>query len=124
MTPAPVTATVTAKPDARGDTLARASERVHESPNSPARPALDALIEDVGQVRADVRPAFNEFTGSVEAMARDSARRVGEQAIGLQEASAAFVRTRPLQSLMLAAGLGASLMLLLRLLARASASER
>jgi hypothetical protein len=67
---------------------------------------------------------LNEFTGSVEAMARDSARRMGEQALGLQEAGAAFVRTRPLQSLMLAAGLGASLVLVLRLLSRASAGGR
>lgn len=120
----PINVPATPKSDARGDAVARAGERSLEHAAQSAKPALDALIEDVGQVRADVRPALNEFGTHLEDLARSSARRLGEQAGSLRDRSATLVRNRPLQSMLIAAGVGAGLVLVLRLFARAAAGGR
>jgi len=100
------------------------SGRSHEPAGSAGSPARSALAEDIRQVRADVQPAVAEFVGQVEHRARDSVQRVGEQARGLRDEGADYIRRRPVQSLLLAVGVGAALMLGLRLLGRASAHAR
>jgi ElaB/YqjD/DUF883 family membrane-anchored ribosome-binding protein len=65
-----------------------------------------------------------EFVGQVQHRARESAQRVGEQARGLRDDGAEYVRRRPVQSLLIAAGVGAALMLSLRLLGRIASHAR
>jgi ElaB/YqjD/DUF883 family membrane-anchored ribosome-binding protein len=108
-----------AKPDVPGGSM-----RSHEAAGSVSSPARSTLTEDIRQVRADLQPAVAEFVGQVEHRARDSAQRVGEQARGLRDDGAEYIRRRPLQSLLIAAGVGAALMLSLRLLGRIAASAR
>jgi ElaB/YqjD/DUF883 family membrane-anchored ribosome-binding protein len=108
-----------AKPDVPDGSL-----RSHESAGSVGSPARSTLAEDVRHVRADVQPAVAEFVGQVQHRARESAQRVGEQARGLRDDGAEYVRRRPVQSLLIAAGVGAALMLSLRLLGRIAAHAR
>jgi ElaB/YqjD/DUF883 family membrane-anchored ribosome-binding protein len=107
-----------------GETLRQATaQAAAQARSQPAEraptPSLDALGRSVAQVRAQAGPAMHELAQSAEHVARDSAVAVRERAVRLGDAGAGYVREHPMQSVLIAAGAGAALALLLRALARA-----
>ncbi len=107
------------KTENRNEPVGVSAERGSDRSRGAASPAMDALVDDLSQARADVGPALTEVVGRVEHLARDSAHRAGEQARELRDDSAEYVRSRPLQSLLMAACVGAGIAITLRLLGRA-----
>jgi ElaB/YqjD/DUF883 family membrane-anchored ribosome-binding protein len=81
-------------------------------------PSIDAMARSVKQMRAQAGPAMHELAQGAEHLAHDSAAAVRRRAAALGESSAGYVREHPLQSLLIAAGAGAALAFVLRLLAR------
>lgn len=83
-------------------------------------PSIDAMARSLEQMRAQAGPAMHELAQSAEHLAHDGADAVRRRAARLGESSAGYVREHPLQSLLMAAGAGAALALVLRLMARPS----
>jgi ElaB/YqjD/DUF883 family membrane-anchored ribosome-binding protein len=98
--------------------------------NSPTHPIADsahALMDATTSAAANAlqvanrasRESLQAFTDSAGQLAQDSAAAMRERALRLRDSSAGYVRERPLQAMLIAAGTGAALALLLRLLVRA-----
>lgn len=102
------------------DTAAHGAKRVVDGVDHAARPSIDAMASGVDQLRANAVPALHELAVGAEDLARSGALAVRERALHLREASAGYVRGHPLQSVLIAAGAGAALVLLARLLSHRS----
>jgi ElaB/YqjD/DUF883 family membrane-anchored ribosome-binding protein len=87
-------------------------------------PAIDALASTVGQMRDNAAPALHELAAGAEDLARHGARAMRERAQHMREASAGYVRSHPLQTVLIAVGVGAALALLVRMMTRHSGSSR
>jgi ElaB/YqjD/DUF883 family membrane-anchored ribosome-binding protein len=70
------------------------------------------------QATAQAGPVLHELASSAQHLAHGSTVAVRERATRLGDAGAAYVRDHPMQSVLIAAGAGAALVLVLRTLAR------
>lgn len=96
-----------------GQNVSKAADGAdHRSVQAP----IDAVASGVGQVRANAMPALQELAVGAGHMARDGAYAVRERALRLRAVSSDYVRGHPLQTVMIAAGVGAALALLLSML--------
>lgn len=89
-----------------------------------AHPALDAIASGVGQVRSHAGPALQELASEAGQLARSGASTVREQALIARDASAGYVRGHPLQTVLMAAGVGAAIVLLVRMLSHRGGASR
>ena len=92
----------------------RASESVSNAASDlmdGARPAVQALRHGAHEVRVNAAPALHEWVGSAEDLARDRLHAAREQALHLRDSGMDYARGHPVQTLLLAAALGAGLML-------------
>lgn len=85
-----------------------------------SREALNALSDDVASAKSHVMPALHEAASNAEELARSGVKVVQDKAISLRETSEQYIRERPMQALMIAAGTGAALVVLLRLFSSSS----
>ena len=81
-------------------------------------PSLDALARSLGQVRAQAGPAAHELAAGARHLAQENLDAVRQQAVRLGDRSAGYIRDHPLQSVLIAAGTGAALALMVRALTR------
>jgi ElaB/YqjD/DUF883 family membrane-anchored ribosome-binding protein len=82
-------------------------------------PSLDALGHGASQMRAHAGPALHELAEGAGSFAQDGLLALRRRANRAGEAGIGYVRANPLQSVLLAAGTGALLAMLLRALGRA-----
>lgn len=82
-------------------------------------PSLDAPGHSVSRLRARAGPAIQELAEGAGSLAQDSLMALRRRATRAGEAGTGYVRAHPLQSVLLAAGAGALLALLLQALGRA-----
>lgn len=115
---------IAAKTNAVLDAAARGASTLAEGTDRAAHPAIDALAGTVSQVRDNAAPALHELAAGAEDIARHGARAVRDRAAHLREAGAGYVREHPLQTVVVAAGVGAALALLVRLLTQRSGPAR
>lgn len=80
-------------------------------------PSLDALAQSAAQMRAQAGPAMHELAAGAGSLARDSAVAVRRRAASMGDAGAGYIREHPLRAVLMAAGAGAVLAMLLRPLA-------
>lgn len=85
-----------------------------------AREALNALSDDVASAKSHVMPALHEAASNAEDLARTGVKAVQDKAMSLRATSEQYIRERPMQALLIAAGTGAALMVLLRLFSSSS----
>jgi ElaB/YqjD/DUF883 family membrane-anchored ribosome-binding protein len=104
--------------DALRDAVAGSSGRKLDGFDSGSRKAIDALVDDVESARAHVGPAIQEVAAKVETMAKSGAHEVSARASGFRDECAAYIRERPLQSMVMAAATGAALILFSSLVGR------
>lgn len=114
----PSNPTTNHSPSSHGDVAARMAERV--ALPAASAPAMGALVDDLARARTDLGPAVTETAERVGSAARDSAARVGVQARQLRAEGTEYVRARPLQSVLIAAGVGAAVALVWRWMGRAA----
>lgn len=89
------------------------------SPDPAARtPGLDALVRSLGQAREQTGTAAHELAESAANVAHESLDAARRRAIRLGDQGAGYVREHPLQSVLIAAGTGAAVALLVRALMR------
>lgn len=98
------------------DSLSQAAGKAADGADRIAHASIDAVTSGVGQARANVVPALHELAVGAEHLARDGAHVVRDRALRLRDASSDYVRGHPLQTVMIAAGVGAALALLVRML--------
>jgi hypothetical protein len=92
----------------------RASEGASQMANNlmdGAQPAVQALKHGAHEVRVNAAPALHEWAGSAEELARNRLHLAREQALHLRDSGMDYARGHPVQTLLLAAALGAGLML-------------
>lgn len=92
----------------------RAAEGVSQAASDlmdGARPAVQALRHGAHEVRVNAAPASHEWVGSAEDLARDRLHLAREQALQLRDSGMDYARGHPVQTLLLAAALGAGLVL-------------
>ncbi len=83
-----------------------------------------ALAESVRALGSQTRSAVQGFAGDAAQIARDSADAARQRAVSLRDAGSDYIRERPLQAVMIAAGAGALLMLLASLLRHRGGTPR
>jgi ElaB/YqjD/DUF883 family membrane-anchored ribosome-binding protein len=103
------------KTAAMRDTAMRGAAEVVDDTKRAVGQSVDALSKGIDQVRADAAPALRELAGNAEDLARSGAHAVRERALHLRDASAGYVRGHPLQTVLIAAGVGAVLALMTRM---------
>ena len=86
-----------------------------------AHPARDALADGAQIVREQAGPALRELAQGAGTLARESAGAAGQRAVQMRDASAEWIRERPLQAMLIAAATGATVVLQAALLSRVSA---
>ncbi len=99
------------------DSLGQTASKAVDGADRVAHASIDAVTSGVGQARAHVVPALQELAVGAEHLARDGASAVRDRALRLRDASSDYVRGHPLQTVLIAAGVGAALALLTRMLA-------
>ena len=114
----PMTQSVVDPTDAMMDTAAQSTGRAIEGAARAAHQTLGSLADSVENVRRRATPALHDLAASAEGLARSSADAVRERALRARDTSADFVRSPPLQALMIAAATGAALVLLGRFVTR------
>ena len=70
----------------------------------------------IRQARTATRESLHAFSDSASHLAHDSAQAVRERAAMLRDSSTDYIRERPLQAVLIAAGVGAAVALLSRAL--------
>lgn len=97
-----------------------AHELAREAPADAATrtPSLEAMARSLGQARAQAAPAAHELAASAGHIAHENLEAMRQQAARLGERGAGYVRGHPLQSVLIAAGTGAALALVMRALVR------
>ncbi|MBL8348318.1 MAG: hypothetical protein JNN03_23020 [Rubrivivax sp.] len=83
-----------------------------------------ALAESVRTLGSQTRSAVQEFAGEAAHIARGGADAARQRAVSLRDAGSEYIRERPLQAVMIAAGAGALLMLLASLLRHRGGAPR
>lgn len=106
------------------DSAAHSTGRVIDSAERVARQSLGSLAGSVESARQRAGPALHDLAASAEDLARESAHVVRERALRARDTSADMVRAHPLQAVLIAAGIGAALVLLGRLISRDSGRYR
>jgi ElaB/YqjD/DUF883 family membrane-anchored ribosome-binding protein len=81
-----------------------------------ARPAVDAAYHGVDELRHHAVPAMRELASDAEDRARSRLRAARDGAVHMRDAGVGYARGHPVQTLLLAAGIGAAVMLALSLL--------
>jgi ElaB/YqjD/DUF883 family membrane-anchored ribosome-binding protein len=90
------------------------------SSHSPG-PALDESVRALG---SQARAAAQQLAGDAAQIARGGADAARQRALSLRDAGSEYIRERPLQAVMVAAGAGALVMLLASLLRQRGGSPR
>lgn len=99
--------------------VADAAEDLRQSAvDRASTPSIDAMTRTVKQMREQAGPAMHELAQGAEHLAHDSAAAVRRRAAALGQSSSGYVREHPLQSVLIAAGAGALVAIVLRMLAR------
>lgn len=98
------------------DTLA--SPNGPSSDTSPRTPSLDALATSLGKARAQAVSAAQEVAEGAGHAAHDSLEAMRQQIARAGDRGTDYVRGHPLQSVLIAAGAGAAIALLMRALWR------
>lgn len=89
-----------------------------------AQPSTDAVTHNgVGQMRANAAPALHELAASAKHLARSGASAVCEHAVRARDVGTDYVRGHPLQAVLIATGVGAAMVILMRLFARRGSSS-
>lgn len=83
-----------------------------------------ALADSVRTLGSQTRSAVQGFAGDAAQIARDSADAARQRAVSFRDAGNEYLRERPLQSVLIAAGIGALLMLLASLLRHRGGASR
>jgi ElaB/YqjD/DUF883 family membrane-anchored ribosome-binding protein len=65
------------------------------------------------------RESLHAFTDSASHLAHDSAQAVRDRAVQLRDSGTDYIREKPMQAMLIAAGTGAALAVLVRMLVRA-----
>lgn len=81
-------------------------------------PSLEAMARSLGQARAQAGPAAHELAASAGHVAQENLEAMRQRAARLGDQGAGYVRDHPLQSVLIAAGTGAALALVVRALVR------
>jgi ElaB/YqjD/DUF883 family membrane-anchored ribosome-binding protein len=82
------------------------------------------LDESVRALRTQARSAVQQLAGDAAQVARSSAQAARQRAVSLRDAGSEYIRERPLQAVMIAAGTGALVMLLASLLSHRGGAPR
>lgn len=87
--------------------------------SQPRADLHNAAIDGTAQhLKATAGAALSDIADSAQGLVRHSAEAAQQRALHLRDASCALIRERPMQSVLVAAGAGAIVVLLLGLLVR------
>ena len=115
---------VTHLADGMTDAAARAADAPIQRANRSSRQGLDTLADSVQSAREQVGPALLGLATDAQGMARDGAKAIGQRAQQVRDTSEDWIRERPLQAMLIAAGTGAALALLAGWLSRFNGRSR
>jgi ElaB/YqjD/DUF883 family membrane-anchored ribosome-binding protein len=90
----------------------------------PARSALEGLASSARNARSQATAALADLAGGAGDLARDSARELSRYSVDARDAMVDSIRQRPLQAMLIAAGAGAAIAIVVRMLFGASRRER
>ncbi len=93
----------------------------------PIADSAQALMNATGAAASDAlrnanrasRESLHAFTDSASHLAHDSAQAVRDRALQLRDSGTDYIREKPMQAMLIAAGAGAALAVLVRMLVRA-----
>ncbi len=99
-----------------------------QTPSNDSYPhgeARNAALEGSAQhLKTTVAGASSDIAESAQGLLRRRAHDAQQRALHLRDSGSALIRERPMQAVLVAAGAGAIVMLLLGLLARGAAAQR
>jgi ElaB/YqjD/DUF883 family membrane-anchored ribosome-binding protein len=98
------------------DSASQGVSRVLGDAQRAAQPAFDAVTQGVDDLRHNAVPALREMASDAEDMARSRLRAARDGAVHMRDAGVGYARGHPVQTLLMAAGIGVAVVLALSLL--------